>query len=247
AAYFQIAIAPSVGGPMYEDFDYVDFGPELNDVFGTVNTENSFVVTAWVNPTALSSTQGNYGVSNTFIAKADDAEAIFEIGVTQDGLLQLFLATDTTSTTANYGFTGSLVSDVWSYVAIRYNETDVDVLIDDVLYTSAASGPAEPWSGSTSIINAPNTNFTIGNTINSYIGFNGKVDEVAVFNRSISDSEIEDHKNGYILKIISSISYDNGSGIWDPITVSEELLDGYINFQCNKTPNKYVTVSSMEF
>lgn len=167
----------TVGAPTYENFDYVDFGPDFSGIFGV----NEFIITAWVNPTVLQSNQTPNGVSNTFIARANNSDTNFEVGITDDGLLQLYLETNQTSTTANYGFTGSLVAGVWSYIAIHYNASDVDVLIDDVFYRSAASGPVEPWVNSGSISILPNTNFTIGNTLNSYVGYNGKLDEVSIF------------------------------------------------------------------
>ena len=143
-------------------------------------------------------------------------DTIIELGITQDGRLTLYLETNTISTTANYGSAGSLLTGVWSFIAVRFNESDVDVLIDDVWFRSAASGPVEPWDGSNFIRSALSTNLTIGISLDSYIGFDGSLDEIAVFNSTVTDSEIEDHKNGYILKVLTSVSYDDGSGVWTP-------------------------------
>jgi len=239
-----IRLKQSVSLPTYDNFDYVDFGKDaLNNVFGAGNEQ--LILTGWINPTTLHTNQSNNLVSNVFFSKANNSESVFELGVSSDGKLQIYFKTNESSATANYGTAGSIVPGVFSYFAVRFNESDVDVLIDDVWFRSADSGPAEPWSGS--FANSLKTNLTIGTTLNSYISFDGIIDEIAVFNRTITDSEIEDHKNGYILKVITSISYDDGSDVWTPLTISGDILDGYINFQLNKTPNKYVLINHTEF
>ncbi|MFX1479494.1 MAG: LamG domain-containing protein, partial [Promethearchaeota archaeon] len=203
------------------DNDYVDFGDVLDIPFGTAN--NEFVASLWILPTLYSSTQSSNGVKNCFLSKTGN----FELGINESGYLQVYIKTYTKEAIAYYGFEGAIPINNWRYIAVRYNNSDCDVLIGDTWFTSALGTTAEPWSGGGNLVSG--SNFIIGAETTSNSCFTGKIDEVSVFNTSLSNSQIEKHS----FQVTPHVSKEDGLGGWTPITSAGEILDGYINFQCS--------------
>ena len=113
--------------------DDVTFGNILNDPFGTGCSY--WTVSAWIYPTALQATQSNHGTRNCFIAKASDSyNDNLELGITDDGKLHVYIDAGSGSsqdTYDDYGVSSSIPLDEWTFIAVRYDNGDVDVLIDD--------------------------------------------------------------------------------------------------------------------
>ncbi len=187
--------------------DYVTFGNILNDPFGTGCSY--WTVSAWIYPTALQATQSNHGTRNCFIAKASDPNNDnLELGITDDGKLHVYIDAGLGSsqdTYDDYGVSSSIPLDTWTFIAVRYDNGDVDVLIDDIWYRTSDGG-TEPWATAGDMDNANGSPFTIGATehINTY--FTGKIDEVVVYSNALSDSEIENSKTSSYYSTIYSIS-----------------------------------------
>ncbi|KKL80194.1 hypothetical protein LCGC14_2007200, partial [marine sediment metagenome] len=156
---------------VYEDFDYLLWNDILDNVFG--NTSNQFVVTSWIYPTALTSNQSSNNVKNVFFSK----DGMIEIGINESGYLELFLSTDLVQTTARYGIEGLIQTNEFTYIAIRYNESDVDIFIDDFWYRSAVGSIGEPWSGSVNITSGGD--LIIGAELIKYSSFTGKLDDIS--------------------------------------------------------------------
>ncbi|KKL56451.1 hypothetical protein LCGC14_2245280, partial [marine sediment metagenome] len=173
------------GVPTYENFDYLQYGDILDLAIGSTNTQ--FVVTGWVNPTLLTSSLSANSIHNVFISK----EGNLEIGIDQTGKLEVYLNPSPASATGVYGNTTVFVpTDQWTYIAVRYDQGDVDVLIGETWFYKTSTD-TEPWSGGGSM-NSGN-DFTIGAELTDYTCFNGKLDEISVFNYTLSDTEIELH------------------------------------------------------
>ncbi|KKN47284.1 hypothetical protein LCGC14_0664470, partial [marine sediment metagenome] len=208
----------------YLDYDLVQYGDIMDDNLG-INTE--FVVTAWVYPTFFSSTQNPNGIKNLFFSKAGN----FELGINESGVLQVYMNTFYNETTATYGVLGSIGLGKWTYIAVRYNDSNVDVLIGTSWYYNATGPDTEPWNGGGNL--ASGGKFSIGGAEDIESCFTGAIDEVSVFNKSITNFEIEVHHG--VISIEIAATKENGFGGWTPIITSGEIIDGYINFQANIT------------
>ncbi|MHA2339489.1 MAG: LamG-like jellyroll fold domain-containing protein, partial [Candidatus Hodarchaeales archaeon] len=209
----------------YEDFDYVDFGDIMDDPIGISDSE--FVVSAWAYPTILTSNESNNGVKNTFISKAGN----LEIGLNETGYLQVYINTNGVETTAEYGIPGAIALNTWTFVALRYNDSNVDVFIEDFWYRTAI-GVAEPWD--TGGVLKQGGKLIIGAEIAAYSSFTGSLDDISIFNASVSDAEIESHSGGPVMKIDTKVLKDIGQG-WIPITTPGDVIDGPILFRCDST------------
>ena len=131
---------PILSNPTYENFDFVQYADILDHILGSSNNET--VITSWIFPTALTSNISDRGVNNVFISK----DGNLELGISEDGHLQVYIKTTGAETTAEYGTFGGIALDQWTYIAVRYDKGDVDVLIGDTWYTSAIGGmPGTPF------------------------------------------------------------------------------------------------------
>jgi hypothetical protein len=224
------------GATFYSDFDYVQFGDVLDDTLGTSN--NEFVITGWLYPTELTSNESENGIHNVFFAK----DGNIEIGLNESGFLELYLNTTSIEAVGIYGFSGALPLNQWSYIAIRFNQSDVDVLIQDTWCRTAIGGSAEPWDGGGNL--QTGRNLTIGAEILNFTSFTGILDEISVFNATLTDYQVEDHMGVPMVSISSGISKEDGQGGWTLITTPGELISGYLNFEVNASGNE---VESLEF
>ncbi|MBA7655181.1 hypothetical protein ES703_63080 [subsurface metagenome] len=210
--------------------DYVDFDDVLNEILGSSN--NKFVITAWINATTLGTTLTNHGTANCFLAKASSSgNDNLELGITPDGKLHLYLDTDNADTYDDYGVSGSIQTEQWVFIAVRYDNGDVDVLIDSTWYYTSDGG-TEPWSSATSIDSTTGALFTIGattDTVDTDTYFTGYLDEIAVFDETISHSRITDSQLGFFgddnLSFISSFQMGDKPIEFDLDSV--ELLYSY--------------------
>jgi len=186
---------------------FVDFGAALEgtgEPFNVGSTE--FTMTAWINPTDYSHTQAsNHGTRNCFMAKASDPyNDNFEVGVNIDGTIHVYIdcAGTGADTYTDFGVAGDVVQGQWNFVAVRFDVSTglVDVRINNNWYSSSK------WSGATHMDTAVGSLFTIGSTDHSNIYFDGIIDEVALYNISITNTEVENYKYGSETSIIDSIT-----------------------------------------
>ncbi len=164
--------------------DYLDMGDILNDVFGT--SSNSFSMAAWIRPSSLSSSQTNHRTQNCFAAKASDPfNDNFEIGVNTNGTIHVYLDTTGKDKYAEFGVAGNVAVNVWSFVVMTYDNGSVAVTINDNRYENTST-----WSGGGNIDTAAASPFTIGSSkhIDNY--FNGKIDEMMIFSKALTEEEI---------------------------------------------------------
>jgi len=175
------------------------------DPFSDFST--AFTITAWIKPESISSTQrSNHRTYNCFMAKAGDfSNDNFEVGVNNDGTIHVYLDTERRDTYANFGNAGDVSVGQWNFIAIRYDSGTVDVRINSNWYSSTA------WRSAQDLDGAAGSEFTIGSTDNVNTYFDGVIDEVAVYNISLSNQEIDDYKFGSETSVIQSITeIENG-------------------------------------
>jgi hypothetical protein len=237
-------------GPLSEaEIDYVDFGSRtMGEIFGKEN--NEWTIGMWVNPADLHPEVNIRGVSNSFLCRGGD-DCNVELGISPEGELQVYLATrysgtpDEKEILATYGTSGAISTNEWTFIAIIYNQGDVDVLIgneyQNIWYFEANDG-TDPWLEAISLQQS-NGPFTIATGKDIFNYFSGLTDELYIFREAISYSDVEKLK--YQLEITATVSKEI-DGEWFP-TSSGEILDDYINFECSKTPNEYVSIETLEF
>ncbi len=164
--------------------NYIQLDDELNDVFG----ENSkkFTITAWIKPLALTDIATNHGTKNTFFAKASDGHNDnIEIGVNPDGSLHLYLDTiNKRKKSANFGSGISVGS--WHFIAVRYDGSTVDVTIDGNNFNNSTK-----WSNGQNIKKATGSPVTIGASLHVDNFFTGAIDEVKIYQDTLSQIDID--------------------------------------------------------
>ncbi|MFX1413702.1 MAG: LamG-like jellyroll fold domain-containing protein [Promethearchaeota archaeon] len=194
------------------DFDGNDFVSYANgleavgDPFNGASTE--FTACAWINPSSISGDATNHQTENVFLAKASDSyNDNFEIGVNNEGNIHVYIDTETDDRYADFGPAGKITTaGGWFFVAVRYINGLVEVFLKDTWYPDATT-----WQGATDLDEAVGSPFTIGASehINQY--FKGQIDEVAVYNKYLTNQEVEDYKYGSMPSTIQSITeLENG-------------------------------------
>ncbi|KKK78190.1 hypothetical protein LCGC14_2846050, partial [marine sediment metagenome] len=170
------SVIPQKGAPIYSNFDNVQFGDILDFPLGITN--DKFMISAWVYPTAFTSNESNNGVKNTFFSKAGN----LEIGINESGYITVYINSNGVEATAAYGISGAIPLNSWSRVVLVYDQSNVDVLIGSTWYYSAVGAVAEPFAGGGNLVNGGD--FTIGGELTKYSSFTGLLDEIAVYNNT---------------------------------------------------------------
>ncbi|MFX0132298.1 MAG: LamG-like jellyroll fold domain-containing protein [Candidatus Hodarchaeota archaeon] len=182
------------------DGDYITFNDVLNNPFGSASKE--FTITTWIKPKNLTKNLSNYNISNCFMAKASEPyNDNFELGVYRinetHGLLNLYIDTAGFQNQSIFGDKSNPIrTNQWNFIAVRYNEGNVDVQINDLWYTKDVNN-SEPWDGAKYLDQASGSYFTLGATIDSWTYFNGTMDEIAIYNIALTNTEIQKAKFGY--------------------------------------------------
>jgi hypothetical protein len=197
------------------------------------------VIALWIYPTALTSNESDNGVKNVFFSKSGN----IELGINESGYLQVYIKSIGTEAMAYYGTVNSIDTDEWTFIAIRYNNSNVDVLIGNTWYTSATGATAEPWNGGGNLVNGGN--LTIGAEIASFSCFTGKLDEVSVFEKA-NNSIIEEYREGMLFARKERHSYGTINLGGHAVTQLKIYVYGKINSGSNVLCKAmiYVTGSS---
>lgn len=146
-----------------------------------LNLNESYTVSAWINPNKVTGLQ-------TIISKS---ESIWELNmIIYNGVLMGGF--EDCADVNYYGSGGTIVSDKWNHVLYTYNSTRV------LGYVNGLEVFDVDGSGVPCLSHSP---LGVGNTgAGLHYWFNGSIDEVMVFNHSLSDSEILDlYNNGLVI------------------------------------------------
>ena len=163
---------------------YVDFGAAFEkDVLAAGSEE--WTITLWIKPISLVSNASNHGTMNCFLAKASDpSNDNLEFGVQTNNDLHLYIDAQPKDSQMDFG-EGELKKGKWHFVGVSYDtKGSVDVWLDKNHYPEPNS-----WKGSR-MDAAGGSPFTIGATIHIDTYLHGAVDEVAVYERALSEKEI---------------------------------------------------------
>jgi hypothetical protein len=144
------------------------------DLTGLDITGNILSIVAWIKIESA----GTYGIVSKYDADDGKRQYTFEIITNQ---LQLVLSSNGTSGTVFNGDTTTLTTATWYHIAVVANGTNVK------FYINGSSDTASPSAWTSNLYNGTHP-FKIGNRGGLY--FDGNIDEVAVFDRELSATEI---------------------------------------------------------
>jgi len=191
-------------GLEFDGNDFVSYASGLQDSgdpFDDLSTEFTFC--AWINPSSLSGGATNHQTENVIAAKASDPyNDNFEIGVNNEGNIHVYLDTESRDTYADFGIAGTITtSGGWYFIAFRYDSGTAEVRINNQPWISRPN-----WDGANDLDQAEGSPFTIGASEHIDQYFKGVIDEVAVYNKYLSDTEVENFKLGSMPSTIESIT-----------------------------------------
>lgn len=135
----------------------------------------SLTISAWVAPDYLEN--GNNTIMNRGIAATPD----FTLAFTNNGTNIEFTTRTTTSATLNYAIDPDDYQDYWTHVAAVFNGSQMTLYIDgvQVAQTTRTSG---------TVVNS--SNFTVGSKDSTTDFFSGTLDEIRVYERGLTASQI---------------------------------------------------------
>jgi len=146
---------------------YVEVGN--ND---SLNLTSSVSIEAWVKIST------DTGKAQTIVSKANDYKLI----IRDNGLIDFWIG----DLSVVYG-TSDLADDKWHHVVATYDGTTAKVYVDQ---------NPEYQVGTNVFLNNSNTSILIGADDSADRPFNGNIDEVAIYDRALSLSEIQQHYAG---------------------------------------------------
>jgi len=152
------------------DYDYVDFG-DVNEVEGL----SQMTVSAWIKPQSIDSTK-------QFIITKEDAW-YFQVGDWLNNDEMVFIISGTPDSTENC-VQYQINLNEWYHVAVAYDNPEIYLYVDGILRDSDTNIPM-PTSGHPLSIGARKNSGAIWGDF-----FNGTIDEVSIYNRAFTDSEI---------------------------------------------------------
>ncbi len=201
-------------------FDGVD---DVATVPLTTSTQNlsSFTYSAWIKPNSLG--EASYGriVSRESSVKYDD----FYLLVNPGNTISASITNSAGTTFISYAVASSISLNAWNHVAVTYDDKGdrkLHLFVNGVETTYQAQPPV---TGTLKFTNNP---ILIGNTPSLDRTFDGAIDEVNVYNRALSASEISNVFNSPPYSIIDTWNFDESSG--QTISSSNGSNNGILGF-----------------
>ncbi|MBI2550034.1 fibronectin type III domain-containing protein [Candidatus Woesearchaeota archaeon] len=209
---------------------------DINALDGT----SSLTVEAWVRPTIL------FG-SEAIVAKWDyDTDASFAMQQNPAGAIQVFIADSLTDTGGNRAVTDKVVlnASTWTYVAFVFDGTGsgnaarLKIYADGVAVPITFTGtiPAATTSGNTATLKIGR----FGGTLNRY--WNGTIDDVKVWNRSLSAAEINASYQAGNYRLITNITSSDSKYANGNFTYYAAVVDAAGNM--NRTETRLVVLDN---
>ncbi|MBI1836101.1 MAG: fibronectin type III domain-containing protein [Flavobacteriia bacterium] len=209
--------------------DFVNIG---NSVTSSLSGGHNITVEAWVNPETMNNLGciiGNYNTSSNnnlqFLLRRS-TNSYYEFWVGNGGVWNQL-----TSSIAP-------VSNVWQHVAATWDGSVSKIYINGIIAGTINTAIS-------SFGTANNNNIWIGaNNINE--NFNGKIDEVRVWNRTLSQAEIQNNMNGEILTTANGlmVNYHFNQGVNNGNNASITTLNDASGSSINGTLNNFSLTGS---
>ena len=198
---------------------------------GSLNTTNYVTAEAWINVPAGPSSSAEI---EYIIQKWDDGNQGFSFEVyrysNQDAKIKLTAVAEGNS---NQVKSDPLVPyDTWHHVTSRFNGSTINAYLDGVLIKS------ETTTGT--VIDTVSTNLFVGRYLGSYL--NGQLDEVKLWNRSLSDVEINLSMNALEMdqsQLVMWLKFDEGKGV---LVCPTDFSSVRVTSQCADAQDSYVEI-----
>jgi hypothetical protein len=213
------------------DGDYVDTGYDES-----LNITNAITVSAWVKPNNLTTSNypGLVGRNNgagfrnyQLIASLQGGNAYFSIS--GDGTASAYRQSTT-----------PLSLNQWNYLVGVYNGTDIIMYLNGILSQGTLTGTVPP-----TIYGGGSTSLLIGDFVSNY--FNGSIDEVMIFNRSLTSDEISElyslgrdidyYDDANLVSWWGFDNYRNATTIADKKGTNTGTLVGNVSINSTYTPD----------
>ena len=199
-------------------FDGVDDYVDCGDI-DALDTADNFTIEFWFKRDSDIEANSNHDVSNVIFAQASDpSNDNIEIG-TDNTFIEIYL--DTVSYDATLTYDAGIQDNIWYHFVFTYNSSATQ---EAKLYLGGTNIKEwNEWGGALDSSSA--SPLTIGNTDHIETPFNGIIDEVRVYSRVLSATEVAEHSDGIFNNNTGLIGYwdfDEGTGI----TVNDSSTNG---------------------
>jgi hypothetical protein len=193
------------GGAMSFDGsnDYIDCG---NSIF---RSDETFTVSLFFNRNSNLSDYTNHSVHNMLLAKASSSyNDNFELG-TYGNNIELYL--DTTGSNTTRTFTTEILNNKFYHLSVTFDNGLAKIYLNGEFLSSSDWGGILDSSAHSSV-------FAIGESQHAGAPFNGLIDDVRIYNRALSETEIQSLYDSYEPKI-SAGSLNKGLVLDMPLTL----------------------------
>lgn len=166
--------------------DYVDLGKSPNELFSS----GGFSISGWLKPDSFDDWQAFYNIGGTYFFYCligNNGDIVYKIN-------------------SNAGSASSVVSlDTWHHISVTWDGSDLRLYVDGDLKDTQSDSEV-----------LPNMNLFIGaRNTGGDRNFNGKIDEVYIWDRALTSSEISDLASGSFYPFSVSATYSA-----NPLTLS---------------------------
>jgi hypothetical protein len=209
---------------------------QFSDLFDLINIPNSsslqvsnqFSISIWLNPNL-----GSYGQGPSYLTLLQKwggtgSGASYMVALTPNGIPVLY-TNNAISTTSLVGLNPISLND-WTLITFSFQNGISNLYINGV-FSNSASNLVNPAIENSAIQIARNLNqFT------NYAGdaFSGKIDDIGIWNRALSECEIQDLYNSQINSIVGSIIVSpQPASIGSNVTLSTATNSTNVQWQTN--------------
>jgi len=202
----------------------------------SLDVASQVTVETWVYPRAYVDSNG------------DNSHIVSRCAI-NGGAIYVLQTYSPTSTKAGYAVnqlpyhhasSADLPLNMWTHLAMTYDGTNVKLYVNGQFDSSyAQSGPIETTSNWLAIGCKPTASFGGPGT---YAYFNGMIDEVKIYNRALSQQEIQTDMGEPAPPPVTYSVFFEGSGVGNPAQVWSVTLDGYGTEYSNGPGNTIYTI-----
>lgn len=197
--------------------DYLNCGKDSSVELGTTNMS----ISVWINPSSIESA----GLWDRFVAKGDNSQ--YELSVSENdggsGAVGIIARTYTSSLQTHTSYYVPPLNE-WTHVVWTYDNATSRIYINGLLQSTASMTGA--------IAVSTGENLIIGDWDDLGREFNGYIDEVMIFNRTLNPLEVLSlYENNYELNPYGScVQYDN-AGSAAVVTLQKTVPAGTIRIE----------------